>query len=71
MVLALPMVGGMCAGLFKMIGRFTSDSAWDDVLGFFSLANVVVWFLTGAASMNVLTRAAKAFNGPPAAQAQP
>jgi hypothetical protein len=67
MVLALPMVGGMCAGLFKMIGRFTADSMWDDVLGFFSLANVVLWFLVGGSSIHVLTRAAKAFNGPPAA----
>lgn len=67
MVLALPMVGGMCAGLFKMIGRFTADSAWDDVLGFFSLANVVVWFLVACASMNVLTLASKAFHGTPAA----
>ena len=35
----------MCAGLFNMIARFTAGNAWEDVLGFFALANIVLWLL--------------------------
>ena len=57
MIAGLPVVGGMCAGVFAVIGRFTARTGFSTFLGFLALANVAVWSAVMALSLSVASGA--------------